>query len=167
MSLLYCIRLTTMLVIIVILRKKYQSSPNGVHLSVIPFFIVVGEFRLDFKNIRDNPPFANSKTFIVRVGGYVEGLGGWVGAKRVLRFSSFFYLLTSKMCWFSNMVTKVIYGFFIKVMSTLNFKYRKFKTDSPYRPMEDDSKIIRQKIRNDLSALQESPWKFQKRLPWK
>ena len=56
-------------------------------------------------------------------------MGGWVVIKRVLRFSSFSSILTSKMRWFQIWPQKLSTAIRSKVMSNLVLKFWNFKAD--------------------------------------
>ena len=76
--------------------KRTQWGP----LDSLSILYVIEKPKLNFqKHKRGSAFFETSKTFIVRMGGWVGGwMDGWVVIKRVLRFSSFSSMLTSKMC---------------------------------------------------------------------
>ena len=105
------------------LRKQTPRGP----LDGLSILYVFDEQKLRFRFWTGNPPFWNPRKPLLSgwVGGWV---GGWVVIFWVLRFSSFWSIITSKMRWFQIWCQKLSTAFLSKVMHTLNFKTRQKKT---------------------------------------
>ena len=94
-------------------RREKRSGSNGVHLTVFPFYMSLVNRNWGSKNTMEYPCFFDTRKPL---------LSGWVGGDQKGPSIFLIFRYINKQCLLiSNMVSKSVYGFYIKSYEHFTF----------------------------------------------